>query len=178
MKEDLILQKYTRALFEVADEQNALDQTRKDLQRIGSSFHDVPELAEILVSPQAAWTQKVQLAETLTKGLSSFVVNFVKLVMEKERQFILPHVAGEFQRLLDLRAKRKEAVVTTVIPLPENERQLLEDKLKTLFEEDFVLENDVDPAILGGIKVRMGFTVIDGSVKRKLEEMGRLLARG
>lgn len=142
------------------------------------SFGEIPELGEFLVSPQVEWAKKVQLTDTLTRGSSSFVVNFVKLVMEKERQFILPHLAGEFQRLLDLRAKRKEAVVTTVIPLPENERKLLEDKLKTLFEEDFVLENDVDPTIIGGIKVRMGFTVIDGSVKRKLEEMGRLLARG
>jgi len=178
VKEDLILQKYTRALFEVADEQNALDEVEKDLQGMKFSFGEIPELAEFLVSPQVEWAKKVQLTETLTRGSSSFVVNFVKLVMEKERQFILPLVAGEFQRLLDLRAKRKEAVVTTVIPLPENERKLLGDKLKTLFEEDFVLENDIDPAILGGIKVRMGFTVIDGSVKRKLEEMGRSMARG
>lgn len=178
MKEDLILQKYTRALFEVADEQNALEEVQKDLQGMKISFGEIPELGEFLVSPQVEWAKKVQLTDTLTRGSSSFVVNFVKLVMEKERQFILPHLAGEFQRLLDLRAKRKEAVVTTVIPLPENERKLLEDKLKTLFEEDFVLENDVDPTIIGGIKVRMGFTVIDGSVKRKLEEMGRLLARG
>ena len=178
MKEELILQKYTRALFEVADEQNALDQVYKGLQQIDSAFQQVTEMADILTNPQVEWKNKRQLADTLVKGQSSFVKNFVNLVMDKERQFILPLVAGEFQRLLDLRAKRKEAVVTTVIPLPENERKLLEDKLKSVFAEDFVLENKVDPEILGGLKVQIGFTIIDGTVKRKLEELGALLAKG
>ena len=178
MKEELILQKYTRALFEVADEQNALDQVHKGLQEIDAAFGQVPELADILTNPQVDWKNKLQLADTLAKGRSALIVNFVDLVMDKERQFILSQVAGEFQRLLDLRAKRKEAVVTTVIPLPENERKLLEDKLKSVFAEDFVLENKVDPEILGGLKIQMGFTVIDGTVKRKLQEMGTLLTRG
>lgn len=176
MKEELILQKYTRALFEVAEEQNALEAARKGLQRIDAGFLEVPQLAEMLTSPQVEWKSKTELASTLVQGLSPLLINFVNLTMEKERQFILPKVAGEFQRLLDLKAKRKEAVVTTVIPLPENERKLLEDKLRKLFAEEFILQNYVDPGIIGGIKVQMGFTVIDGTVKRKLEELSKALA--
>jgi len=175
VKEELILQKYTRALFEVAEEHSALDKVSQGLKRMEASFREVPQLAELLVSPQVEWKSKTELAATLVQGLSPLIVNFVNLAMEKERQFILPKVAGEYQRLLDLKAKRKEAVVTTVIPLAESERKQLEDKLRSLFAEEFIFQNQIDPGIIGGIKVQMGFTVIDGTVKRKLEELTKAL---
>lgn len=178
MKEELILQKYARALFEVADEQNALDDVDKGLRRIDASFKEVPQLADFLTSPQVDWKNKVELSNTLTRDLSPYIANFINLVLQKERQFILPNLAGEFQRLLAMRARRKEAVVTTVIPLPETERKLLEDKLKKIFAEDFVLENKLDPEIIGGLRIKIGHTVIDGSVKRKLEELRHSLAKG
>jgi len=178
VKEELILQKYARALFEVADEQNSLDEVNKGLQRIDTSFKELPQLADFLTSPQVDWKDKAALTNTLTQGLSPFIVNFTALIMQKERQFILPGLAGEFQKLLALRARRKEVVVTTVIPLPEPERLLLEAKLREIFAEEFVLENKLNPDLIAGFRVKIGHTVIDGSVKRKLEELRHLLAKG
>ncbi len=177
MKEELILRKYTRALFEVAEEQGLLEQVQKGMKRIQSNFEQLPELEEYFTNPQVEWKQKRELAQTLSKGLPKILVNFINLVMDKERQFILSKVAGEFQKLIDFKAKRKEAVVTTVIPLLEEEQILLKNKLKELYTEEFILSNEVDKTIMGGLVVKIGNTIIDGSVKRKLEELGRQLAK-
>jgi len=178
LKEELLLEKYTRALFEVAEEQEAIEVVQAGMERIGKYFQQVPELVEYLTSPQIEWKQKLELAKTLIKGLSPLIVNFVNLVMEKERQFILPYVSEEFHRLMEMRAKRAEAVVTTAVPLPGEEKRLLEEKLTRIFTKQIVLENQVEPEIMGGLVVKIGHTVIDGSVKRQLEELGRALAAG
>lgn len=178
MKNDIIIQKYTRALFETADENGVLDEVQKGLQRIDSTFKSLPELEDYLTSPQIDWKLKSEIVENLSKGLSVYIVNFMKVVLEKERQLILPHVPAEFQRMLDLRAKRSKAVVTTVVPVSENVRTQLQNKLQEIFGGEFILENNLDPDIIGGIKVRMGYTVIDGTIKRQLEELSRLLAKG
>ncbi len=178
MKNDIIIHKYTRALFETADENGVLDEVQKGLQRIDSTFKSLPELEDYLTSPQIDWKLKSEIVENLSKGLSVYIVNFMKVVLEKERQVILPYVAAEFQRMLDLRAKRSKAVVTTVVPVSENVRTQLQNKLQEIFGGEFILENNLDPDIIGGIKVRMGYTVIDGTIKRQLEELSRLLAKG
>jgi F-type H+-transporting ATPase subunit delta len=154
VKDELVLEKYTRALFEVADERKALKEV------------------------EIEWKQKLDLAETLSRGLSPYIVNFIKLLMEKERQSILPGVPSAFKKMLELKAKRKQAIVTTVVPLPAFEKELLEKKLRELIKEDIILENRVEPEILGGLKVQIGHTMVDGTLSRKLEELGKRLARG
>ena len=178
MKEDLLIQKYTRALFEVAEENQALQDVESGLMRMENTFQSVPRLAEYLTSPQVDWKLKLEMVKNLTQGLSPFVVNFARLVFEKERQMILPGVPAEFRRLLEAKEKRTKAVVTTVHPLDEDIKRRLQAKLKEKFAEDFTLENRVDPEIIGGLKIQIGFTMIDGTIKRKLEELGRLMARG
>jgi len=178
VKDDLLTQKYTRALFEVAEENGVLDEVEKGLLRIDVTFKNLPELEEYLTLPQVDWKLKLEMSENLTKGLSDYIVNFVKLVMEKERQFILPHVYDYFHAMMELKQKRTKAVVTTVVKISDPVKKQLQDKLKALFLDDFILETMEDPSIIGGVKVQMGFTVIDGTIKRKLEQLGRLLAKG
>jgi F-type H+-transporting ATPase subunit delta len=79
---------------------------------------------------------------------------------------------------MELKQKRTKAVVTTVVKISDPVKKQLQDKLKALFLDDFILETKEDPSIIGGVKVQMGFTVIDGTIKRKLEQLGRLLAKG
>ncbi len=177
MKDELILQKYTRALFEVAEEFKALKQVESDLKRVDETFEKLPELKEYIVSPQVEWKQKLEIARTLGKGLSKYTANFIQLTMEKERQAILPEVYQEFHRMMELREKRTQALITTAVPIQEEVRKLLRERLKAMFEGDIIFQDEVDPDIIGGLKVQIGYTVIDGTIKRKLEEMGRALAR-
>lgn len=178
MKDEIIVQKYTRALFEVADEHGVLKEVEAGLKRVDETFKKLPELAEYFTLPQVEWKFKLEMSANLAKGLSPFIVNFIRLVMEKERQFILPDVPAEFRRMVALREKRSEAVVTTVAPLPDVVKKALEDKLREMFAEEFVLQNRLDPEIIGGLKIQLGYTLIDGTIKRKLEDLGRLLAKG
>ncbi|MBC8205048.1 ATP synthase F1 subunit delta [bacterium] len=178
MKEDILLEKYTRALFETAEANNALKAVEAGLKRIDQTFDNLPQLAGFLTSPQVDWKEKLTLADTLTKGLSHYLVNFVKLVMEKERHYILPHVGTQFRKMLELRRKREEVQVTTVVPLPDDIKKALKAKLLAGTDKEIILKEEIDPAILGGFKLKIGHTMIDGTIKRKLEELGRRLVKG
>ena len=178
MKEDILLQKYTRALFEVVEENNAIEPVEEGLKRFDETFDKIPQLAGYFTSPQVDWKDKRELAKTMTKGLSPFLVNFVELVLDKERQAILPHVGAEFRKMLELRRRREEVQVTTVVPLPEELKKALEAKLFARIDKEIVLKEEIDPTIIGGFKVKIGHTVIDGTIKRKLEVLGKQLAKG
>jgi F-type H+-transporting ATPase subunit delta len=177
VKDELILRKYTLALYEVAKEQGALKDVDKELRVVAQTFEKLPELNEFLTSPQVEWKQKVELSATMTKGMSKYMVNFISLVLEKERQAILPLVPDEFRRMLDRQKKRESAVVTSMVPLPDDIKKALEAKLGDLTGGEVQLESKIDEGVIGGFRVQIGHTVIDGTVKRKLEELGRLLVK-
>jgi F-type H+-transporting ATPase subunit delta len=176
-EQGLVLEKYTRALWETAEEHKLLKEVEEGLQRIEGSFQALPELEEYLTSPQVEWKHKLDLTRTLVGGLSPLVVNFVNLVMEKERQFILPLIALEFRKLREQRAKRKQAVVTSAVPLPEEVKTILERRLGELFQQEIILDTKVEPAVVGGIKVQIGHTIIDGTIRRQLEEMRKSIIK-
>ena len=178
MKDNIILEKYTRALFEVAEEKRVTEKVAAELEKLDAAFQALPELSEYLTSPQVEWKEKKAIAGTLTKGMSEILSNFINLVVEKERQEILPEVPQQFKRLLELQKRKTKATVYTAVPLKDDVRKLLENKLNELFQGEVELSAEVDPDIIGGLKVQVGYTVIDGTIQRQLREMGRAMARG
>jgi F-type H+-transporting ATPase subunit delta len=177
VKPELITQKYSRALLEVAEEQGALKEVASGLERIELTFKKMPELAEFLTSPQIDWKIKLELSQILAQGLSALIINFIHLVMKNERQEILPYVPTEFRSILEERQKRARAVVTSVVPLTDDIKKQLTEKLKQKFQQEIILENKTDPEIIGGLKIQLGYTVIDATIQRKLEALGQILTK-
>jgi F-type H+-transporting ATPase subunit delta len=162
---------YAKALFDSADETQSLDAVLKDLQSYASLYHSVPELPAFLTNPSVRQDEKLDfIAKSITPTVHPLVSALAKLLVEQERNELLPAIAKQYENFKDQREGVTTAQVTTAVPLPEHLATRLQASLQKLYGFETVhLNTQVDPDILGGVVVRIQDHVIDGSLKGKLE---------
>jgi F-type H+-transporting ATPase subunit delta len=174
----LVSKTYSSALFEVALEENMIDPILAEYAVVKQSIDDNPDFYEILVSPRVPLEEKKQILDT-TYGnqISEILLNFFKLLMDKKRSQAILEVYDDFKALVDDHKGNVVAKVESVIELSAEEIKNLEDKLNTLTGKNVSVNNVINPDIMGGLVVKVGDKIIDGSVRRKLDSMKHELAQ-
>ncbi len=169
--------RYAEAAWELAQRDRTVDTWRGDLQRAAAAFAE-PRIAEILRNPTVPVDERVRLVEGVSGRLAPRTLNLLALLLQRGRIELLPQVAAEFQRLVDLAAGVTRAFVTTAAPLGADELRRLRDRLAQLTGGTIEMTTQVDPGILGGVVVRLGDRMIDGSVRGRLERLRSQLVSG
>jgi F-type H+-transporting ATPase subunit delta len=167
--------RYARAIFELAQESGELDawQTRLvALRKICAS----EEVRQVLDSPVLPLARRLEAAEVVAPDVGAGGLNLLKLLVETRSVEILDGIADEFEKLADESAGRVRATVTTAIGLADTDRSHLADQLTRHLGREVRLEARVDPAVLGGLVLRYGDRMIDGSVRTRLQQLRRRLA--
>lgn len=176
----MIARRYARALFELARERNQADVVGDELLRAAASVHDSQELRQAVSNPVFPLSQRkaALLAVLKGMGLSATTCTGVALVLERGRLGALDLIAREFQALADNQLGRIRAEVVSAQPLSPATAKSLGLALQQSTGKQVVLEQRLDPAILGGMTVKVGSTLYDGSVRSRLEELReRLVGR-
>lgn len=128
-----------------------------------------PTDVEALDNPAGPFAKKQELMQRcLPTGLPTEVRNLVSLLASKNEVHLLPSIIAEFDRYRQRGPARDLAQITSAVPLTDGERRTLEDKMRARFGKDTDFDYVVNPEILGGVVVRKGDQVIDGSVAAKL----------
>ncbi|MEM0906104.1 MAG: F0F1 ATP synthase subunit delta [Pseudomonadota bacterium] len=163
--------RYASALFDLARDGDALDTVEADVASMRTMLDDSADLRRLVASPVFSADDQVRaLAAVLEKAeISGLVANFVKLSARNRRLFALPGMLKAFQELLAAHRGETIAVVTSAIKLPDAQVKALEKVLAQKAGGTVKLEMHVDPAILGGLIVRLGSQMIDTSVKSRLQ---------
>jgi len=169
--------RYAEAAFEIALRDKTVDQWRDDLGRAEAGLKN-EELSEVLGNPAVPLKQRADIVERVFKGLSDPVRNLVLLLLRRGRIRQLPRVAAEFRRLDDKRNDIVHATATSASPLDDAETRAITARLEQMTGGSVALETAVDPALIGGIVVRIGDRLIDGSVRGRLERLRNKLASG
>jgi F-type H+-transporting ATPase subunit delta len=170
-----IADRYASAIFELATEQNCLDEVGQELKDIAHAIREYPDLAKLLHHPLVSAADKAETLLKLAAGATEITRNFLKVVVDKGREGVLPDMASAYNTRLDARLKRVQAIATTAAALDDEARSLLQRQLSSYLAQDVTLETRVDPAILGGVVVRVGDRLIDGSIKGRLRELAASL---
>ena len=174
MSETVVAKRYANALFQLAEEKSTLEAYENDLAVVKEVFNKNEQLNTFLEHPSVNNKKKQQVLEKAFNGLHVDVLNTLKLLLERGRIGIIPSVADDFSQLVNDKKGIAEAKVYSVRELSEQEQDRLKQTFAKRFnKKDIHLINIVDPEILGGIKVQVGNTIFDGSVKRKLKRMER-----
>ncbi len=161
---------YAQAIFE-----QAVDRWRKSLQAAAEAA-DKKGVTTQVDNPTAGFDQKKQaLNSLLPTNADPEVRNFLYLLGSKNQLHLLPEVLAEFNRFVERGPAHELAWVTSAIPLDERERSQVESKIHGQFGQDLDVEYRVDPSIIGGLVIRVGDRVIDGSVSGKLTAMRQKL---
>jgi F-type H+-transporting ATPase subunit delta len=176
-KRDSAPRRYADAAFEVALRDDTVKTWRKELDRAASTSTS-SELESVLANPAIPLDQRVDAAEGVFASLSDPVRNLVLLLVRRGRIEQLPRVAAEFRRLDDIRNGLTHATATSAAPLGADEVRAITARLEELTGGKVELETAVDPDLLGGLVVRVGDRLIDGSVRGRLERLRNQLASG
>ncbi|RRG18555.1 F0F1 ATP synthase subunit delta [Weissella viridescens] len=161
--------RYAKALFELTQPEGTSDATLAELMTIADVFSENPDLMSVLTSVNIPEPDKQALLKSLTKDASALVQHLFDLVYENRRIADLPMIIQQYKVLVDRENEVVTAKVTTAIPLDDAQTARLSDKLKALFKaQTVVIENDVDPKIIGGVKIEANDRVLDGTISTKL----------
>lgn len=172
-----IARRYARAFFEIGGEERRYEDDYQELGRFSTVLRENKSLGEFLTNPIFDQHDKKAVVETLLRkiGISSLTANFLKLLVDKRRIGILSDIESCYRELMDDALKKVRVTVITAFPLTDG----LSDRLKMGLEkltgkkvEMTVLE---DSSLLGGIVVRVGDTLYDGSIRTHLNRIRNLL---
>jgi F-type H+-transporting ATPase subunit delta len=163
--------RYASALFDLAQEQRAIDSVAADLRAFDAMVESSPDLQRLVRSPAfTAEEQTRALAAVLDKaGVTGLAANFIKLVAVKRRLFAVRDMIRDYSKLVDAAKGVKRAEVTVAEPLGDAHLAALKDALRQVSGSQSVeLSVKVDPSIIGGLVVRLGSRMVDGSLRTKL----------
>ena len=179
MRQTTIARNYAEALLELAKRAKDLRGWGTLIQSIADAMGRDQTLRAFLETPRIdAATKNGVLRKALADRAPSTFVRFVESVVNHRRQMLIPEIGQEYMDLVDAAENRMHAKVTVAREVDDKTRQLIAERLSKVFNKTVVPHMTVDQRILGGLVVRVGDTVMDGSVRRKLGTLrSRMLSR-
>lgn len=168
----IIAERYAIAFIELAEKQNQLDKFDSDLALVKETLLTYKELKDFLEHPLIQVNDKKEVVEKIfMEHVSIFTLNLIRLLIDKNRIFILPVIPDHFRELLNKKRNISTAKIITAIEIDEKTRNKVKEKLENLLKQTIQVETVVDKEIIAGMIVRVGDKIIDGSIKTKFENM-------
>jgi F-type H+-transporting ATPase subunit delta len=172
MIENAVARRYAQAFFSIAREKNLIDQLEQELQQVVETINSNGELRILmyhqLVAPQ---DKKAMIAQVFSGDVSETTLNFLYFIIDKYRISYLQEIYGAFVVYANEARNIADAQVRSANALSDEEIKAIEQNLVKATGKNIRLSNEVDPNLIGGVVVRIGDKVIDGSIRRRL---GRL----
>lgn len=170
--------RYAEAAFQIARRDGTVDEWLSDLEDAAETLGRQDAL-QVLANPAVPYEARADLAERITAGrISAPALNLMRLLLRRGRIDLLPGVLHEFRRLHRRQEGITEATIVSAAPLGPSEEEALRERLTEMTGGRVVMDFSVDPSILGGVVVRLGDRLIDGSVRGRLERLRSRLAAG
>jgi F-type H+-transporting ATPase subunit delta len=165
--------RYATALFELARDTDALAAVEADLKRFAGLVEESADLKRLVRSPVFSVDEQLRaISAVLDRAeIGGLVGNFIRVSAQNRRLFAVLDMIAAFSRLLARHRGEVSAEVTSAEPLSEARLGDLKAALKASLGKDVALETHVDPALIGGLIVRVGSRMIDGSIKTKLNSL-------
>lgn len=171
-----VVRRYARALFDVARQQELVEQVATDLRGLEAVLKSAPHLGRVLRTPTIPAGRKRNLVRSVFHGrVNELTLRFMELAIAKKREEVLSDVPGEFQRLSYEMLNLLPVEVTSAVELTAEERTRLCTSLSSRTGKRIELRERIDPALMGGALVRIEDTIIDGSVRGHLRRLRQRL---
>ncbi len=168
---------YARSLFEVAQEQDKLDVVRDQLGAVADAIDSSRELQTFFFSPYFSTAEKQDGLDRAVTDADEFVVNFLKLLIENHRMPAIFRTRREFDRLWQQENKLLPVTVTSAVALDQATVDQIGARIAEQTGRKVDLSAAVDADILGGIIVRVGNSILDASIRNRLEQLRKQVAR-
>lgn len=168
-----VARRYARALLSLGLEDGRFEQYGDELEAMLEAMRTSRELGGLVANPEYTQRQR-QAAVDVAAGalkLSPVTVNFLRLLVDRQRGGDLPAIGRAYRALVDQQAGRIRATVTAARPLSDGELERLREAIGRMTGRSIVLESKTDPSLIGGVVTQVGATQLDGSLRTQLERM-------
>ncbi len=161
---------YGKALFLITEEDGVSDKILADVKTAESVLRSNPDYLKLLDSPALSKEERVGLVSKAFSGLDERLSNLIKILTENRSMHLFGKAAKSYYALYDESRGILRVEAVTAIPLSEKQAKAIKDKLTYSLRKTVVLNNTVDPSILGGVKLRYSGVQLDGSVRTRLDK--------
>src|SRR3954464_4940843 len=179
MRDTTIARSYAETFLTLANRAGTLRGWGGMLTDVARAMEADPALRLFLESPRVPAQTKIDvLGKAFQDRMPRLVVRFLQALVRNRRQMLIPEIATEYLDLVDAAEGRMHARVTVAQEPTDAERDAMVKHLSRMFRKDVVPHLTIDPAIMGGVIVHVGDTVLDGSVRKRLASLRRRRLRG
>jgi F-type H+-transporting ATPase subunit delta len=168
--------RYAKAVFDLAIERDQLDRLAEDLRLMNETLQN-QELRAFLEHAKVPLPRKVQAVGEVLAGVDPLMRNLLSLLVSRGLVDLVSEVEDGYQQLLNEFRGREQVEVRSAVPLEDPETERIAQFLTRLINKEIVLDSQVDPSILGGLVIKVGDRMIDGSARTRLGELGKQLQR-
>lgn len=168
---------YGDALFDVAKEGDKLDELHEQLGQFADAVRENHDLQVFLFSPYFSSAEKREGLSKAVSGADSELVNFLELLAEKHRMPAIFRIRERFDELWAEENRRLDVRLTSAVELNKSVVNRVGKEIARQTDRKIDLTSEVDPALLGGLVLRVGNMVLDASIRTKLEKMRREVAK-
>ncbi len=172
-----IAQVYARALFEVAKEHDKLDLVREQLGQFAEALNENGDLRVFFFSPYFSTEEKKDGLRRSLDGADPTIVNFLETLLERHRMPVIFRIRDAYERLWDQENQTLPVEVTSAVDLDDATVKSIGERIGEQTGQRVELTSKVDPAILGGIVLRVGNSILDASIKHRLDQLRKHVAQ-
>ena len=175
MLQDRIAIRYARSMYELAAQQNQVEVLRQDMLRLKELMASSPELQRFLHMPLLDGSRKAAILQTVyaKAGISQQAQDYLRHVTERGREVVLPYIAREFLELYNAQHNITPVQIRSAIPLTAEQRQAIVSKVEGQLKTKAEVHESVDGSLIGGLTVKIGDQLFDGSVATALRRIDK-----
>jgi F-type H+-transporting ATPase subunit delta len=175
---DELAEVYARSLFEVAREHARLDELREQLGQFADALDSNRQLAVFFFSPYFSTKEKQDALGRVLDGADEILLNFLRLLIENHRMPVIFRARQQFEHMWERENKLLPVDITSAIELDQATTESLGKRIGERAGRKVKLAAHVDPEIIGGIVLRVGNSILDASIRNRLEQLRRHVAQG
>jgi F-type H+-transporting ATPase subunit delta len=168
---------YARSLFEVAKEQDKLDEVREQFGQIADAISDDRELQVFFFSPYFSTEEKKDGLRKVIDGADPAVLNFLELLVENHRSPAIFRIRTEYDQLWEHENKLLPVEITSAVELDDEIAKRIGDQIGEQTGQRVELTKTVDPDIIGGLVLRVGNSILDASIRNRLDNLRKNVAK-
>ena len=173
-----LAQVYARSLFQAALEHGKLDELREQLGQFADALNEHRELAVFFFSPYFSTKEKQESLRGLLDGADPILIKFLSLLIENHRMPVIFRIRQQYERLWEEENRTLPVDITSAIELDPVTTESLGKQIGERTGRKVTLAAHVDPDILGGVVIRVGNSILDASIRNRLEQLRRHVAQG
>jgi F-type H+-transporting ATPase subunit delta len=168
---------YARSLFEVAQERDLLDVICEQLGQFTDALNENRDLASFFFSPYFTTKEKKEALERAVEGAEPVVMSFLEVLIEEHRMPVIFRIRARYEVLWDQAKKLLPVEVTSAVELDERTVAAIGERIREQTGRNVELSSHVDSAILGGIVLRVGNSILDASIRNRLNQLRNQVAQ-